>query len=166
MSKIRSGFVTNSSSSSFILAFKNQKELDEFYENAEYDYEEFAELIKELSENPKTKEDILNIMYRFYSFEYENEIFDEYIKDRELSWTEKFNLKAEVNKEQWFIDKVYSYVINNTDYLEKKKQVEESEIIIDGMIWDTNGGLLEWAIRNGYIEDNFRRNCVMVYNVG
>lgn len=164
--KVRSSFITNSSSSSFILAFKNQKELDKFYEDAEYDYEEFAELIKQLHKEPKSKEDILNMLYRCYSFEYENEIFDEYIKDKELSWTEKFNLKAEINKEQWFIDKVYSYVINNTDYLEKKKQVEESEIVIDGMIWDTNGGLLEWDIRNGYIEANFRRNCVMVYNVG
>ena len=55
--KIRSSFVTNSSSSSFILVFKNQKELDDFYEKCNwYDYDEFAKLIKDCSKEPKTKE--------------------------------------------------------------------------------------------------------------
>ena len=39
-------------------------------------------------------------------------------------------------------------------------------MIISGEVWDTNGGLLEWAIRNGFIEQNFRNNHVLTWNVG
>lgn len=165
--KIRSSFVTNSSSSSFILAFKNQKKLDEFYEECDYsDYQEFADLIKHFSKESRSKEEIIDMLYRFYSFEYEDELFNDYIKDKDIYWTEQYNLKTKIRKEQWFIDNVNSYIVNHTDYLEKKKQIEESEIVIDGMIWDTSGGVLEWAIRNGFIEENFSGNCVICYNVG
>ena len=30
-----------------------------------------------------------------------------------------------------------------------KEQLENADFIVQGMIWDDNGGLLEWAIRNG-----------------
>ena len=58
------------------------------------------------------------------------------------------------------------YLNTNEEYQEKKKQIEDAEIVIQGMIWDTSGGLLEWSIRNGFIEQNFYRNCVICYNVG
>ena len=62
--------------------------------------------------------------------------------------------------------------IKNIDFISKdinedeQIKIDNSIFTIQGMVWDTSGGLLEWAIRNGFIEQTFRKNCIMVWNVG
>lgn len=53
-----------------------------------------------------------------------------------------------------------------TDYAEKKERIKNNLLTINATIWDSMGGLLEWSIRNGFIESEFRKNCISVYNIG
>lgn len=164
--KYRNGFVTNSSSSSFILAFKDEEKVtpwgvswESFRECCnEYDYGDFYDLVKDLKEIPEntSKEEALKDL----AWQFECIKRDE-LRDN-MSWQEldEYEETEEYKKE------IRKFLESNEEYKSKKKQIEEANLIVSGMIWDSNGGLLEWAIRNGFIEDEFRRNMVMVWNVG
>ena len=41
--------------------------------------------------------------------------------------------------------------LSKTRYDELKKKIEDAEIVVDDTIWDSNGGILEYAIRNGIL---------------
>lgn len=250
--KCRTSFVTNSSSSSFILAFKDEKDLSSFREACceWYNYEDFYKLIENLASdylgfynNTSDEisirpfiEDIRHINWGRYANYKLKKLYDEdckinpydeiFIKLSDFGiceidldeinldefcedeyGVEIFSRKENRDKEKAleFLRNVYSHEFklnildekfgrgyslenckqryeyeksdelkllleehlkDNEEYQEKKRQVEDSEIVVQGKIWDTSGGLLEWAIRNGFIEDNFYRNCVICYNVG
>lgn len=252
--KIRTDYVTNSSSSSFVLAFKDANEIEEFKSNCEmFSYEEFLRLIenlcsdfltftneskKEMSIRPLIDKIKINKfgllaemeLRRLYEEDYKLKSwesvyvkingfgediieidsigFEEICVDGEYD-IEILNNKEHRDKEKSIEDLRWRYgsqhvdkllkekvprdnyesfdeymlacdnykktqeykdlidnAIENVEFHEKKKQIEEATLIVSGMIWDTSGGLLEWAIRNGFIEDNFYQNCVICYNVG
>ena len=171
--KIRHDFVTNSSSSSFIMAFKDDdrwSSYDNFAERCnELFYDSFYDLIESLQKHPEnvSKEKALELLYWYYSYEYRFELIDSLLKLEDYaSYQEYYRAKFELEESEEFKEKVKSHVNQNEEYLDKKKQIEEADLVIQGEIWDSSGGLLEWAIRNGFIEDNFWRNNVMVWNVG
>jgi hypothetical protein len=56
--------------------------------------------------------------------------------------------------------------LKTTDFEEKVERIKDSKLCVSGTIWDTSGGILEWAIRNGFIEQEMRKYCVNVLNVG
>lgn len=164
--KVRRGFVTNSSSSSFILVFKNEEKVrpwgtswESFKECCdEYDYGDFFELIQDLKEIPENtnKEEALKDLSWHY----------ECIKRDELRGVMSWQELDEYEETDEYKEEIRKFLESNEEYKSKKKQIEEADLVVSGMIWDSNGGLLEWAIRNGFIEDEFRRNMVMVWNVG
>lgn len=164
--KVRHGFVTNSSSSSFILAFKDEEKVrpwgtswKSFVECCnEYDYLDFYELIRGFKSDSKNtnKEEALSNLAWHYECIKRDELMDD------MSWEER----QEYEKTDEYKEEVRKFLESNEEYKSKKKQIEEADLVVSGMIWDTSGGLLEWAIRNGFIEDEFRRNMVMVWNVG
>lgn len=252
--KIRTSFVTNSSSSSFILAFSDDHDIEHFKEECDsYYYEDFFRLINDLSgdflnfENDSREELpirplIDKIRDRYWGMHASMELDKLYTEDYKLKPWETISVQLnkfgdnEVNLEELDFEEIeeeskYSINITNnkfrrdkntaiedlrwqyaakyiselldekfkrndfetfdaymsardnyrqtdeyknlvdeslkdTDFSEKKEQIEKAQLVVYGMIWDTSGGLLEWAIRNGFIEDNFYGNCVICYNVG
>ena len=167
--KIRTDYVTNSSSSSFILAFKNKADYDEFTEQCDmYDYKDFYKLVKNLKKEKENldKDRALELLYNCYTCDFRYDYINEKVKTGDFKEYRDYMKACDEIKASEEFKKHIKEKLAETNYAEKKKQIDDAYLIVQGTIWDTNGGLLEWAIRNGYIEDNFWRNCVICWNVG
>lgn len=143
---------------------------DEFRETCEwYDYKDFFLLIDSLKKDSENtdKEQALYKLYRYYIWDLEQELVDSNIKredyDSTVDW---LNARKEYQKSSELKEKLDRYLETNQKYKEQKKQIEEADEIVSGMIWDTNGGLLEWAIRNDFIGQMFSNCHVITWNVG
>ena len=58
--------------------------------------------------------------------------------------------------------------LKTTEYYKKKEKIENANILIYEMIWDNHdcAGLLEWAIRNGFVKSEFRKWFICQFNNG
>lgn len=158
--------MTNSSSSSFILAFKDEEKItpwgtswESFKECCdEYDYGDFLKLISNLKRYKENtnKDEALKTLSWYYECIKRDELTESFSWEETIKYEKTDEYKEEIRK----------FLESNEEYNSKKCQIEEADLVVYGTIWDTSGGLLEWAIRNGFIEDEFRRNMVMVWNVG
>ena len=171
--KVRRDFVTNSSSSSFIMAFKDDDKWSSYDYFANYCndlfYDNFYDLIERMQKDPENtdKEKALEFLKHCYSCDYKFKLLDDSINEKDYATSrEYYAARFELEESKEFKEKVKAYLDSNEEYLNKKKQIEEADLVVQGEIWDSSGGLLEWAIRNGFIEDNFWRNAVIVWNVG
>lgn len=166
--KTRSDFVTNSSSSSFVLAFNSKDDFDEFNLRCDdFGYRAFFRLIKRMMKHDEAvdKNAALKMLRSFYRFEKinENEMMEAYAKDRGKRYW--YEVSDEANNDPDYQAEIERRLAA-TDYAEQKQRIENAEIVVSGTIWDSDGGLLEWAIRNGFIKDEFWKYCILSWNVG
>ena len=131
--KVRSDFVTNSSSSSFIMAFKDDDRwasYDYFAERCnELFYDSFYNLIESLQKRPEnvSKEKALEVLYWYYSYEYRIELIDSLLKIEDYaSYQEYFKAKLELEESEEFKEKVKNHVNQNEEYLDKIELIKES----------------------------------------
>ncbi len=173
--KIRQGFVTNSSSSSFVLAFNNSDKwhsYDEFKDQCAFlGYEDFYDLIESLKDSPggTNKGEALDLLFRYYAADVKDSLVNNKMRELgEQNYTglDCYFISIAFENTDKFKQQVRELVEQNEDYIKKKEEIENADLVVTGRIWDTSGGTLEWAIRNGFIEDNFRNNHVLTWNVG
>ena len=92
--KIRKGFVTNSSSSSFILGFKSEESIKEELQKENLEEEYFEEILRDVTEAAKLdREDVLEEIYYQTLWEIEDSLYVPYSKKLEIRKTEEFQEK-------------------------------------------------------------------------
>lgn len=217
--KCRDDFVTNSSSSSFILSFRDEKKYEEFKESCNnYMYESLFELINNIREkdhcgfydehgNPisfeESRKQALSDLEKYFTWDRVQDylesktknisnfveklkeqdklkesdefkkFYDSLFVERDFKETDDF-IKKKVEEGLSFKEiiksneyrSLFTDIRENNNYFRAVKKLEEDQIIIKGTIWDTSGGLLEWAIRNGFLETEFYEWTDMVWNIG
>lgn len=118
--KIRSDFVTNSSSSSFILGFKNRSEIKEILEKEIPDYYSAhrEELLEEIAKCIQSKEEIL--------LEYREDVYWSCLWELEEELGCRYSY--ETREQPWFKEKLQNKINQRASKLEK--DLEDKEIIV------------------------------------
>ena len=146
--KLRSDFVTNSSSCSFIFAFDGDNEIKEFLHDLdESGFNNVKKLIKRmLKSNDTDREERIQFMKNCMTHDFEDE----------------------TGKNPG--DKGYDEELNR--YLEKKhfntraELIRNSKIVVDGTVWDNTDDNMyfEVAVRNGLLD--IFPYCIFSYSIG
>lgn len=147
----------------------NIKSLD--FQNIESDVDDgekgvcFIEL--ENNSGHRNKERALATLKESYLIDYRQELIHKNVKPlgNNEAYIDYINRQNAYENSKEYKDSIDTF-LTTSDYGVKKKEIEDAKLVINATIWDSQGGLLEWSIRNGFIEDNFRNNCVVVLNVG
>lgn len=163
--KIRNGFVTNSSSSSFILAFKDKEDYKSFEEYCkEYNYKPILKLIeksKSISKE-KAKEELYH--YFLYDVVDYHDLLNDYAKLHDKNgW---YEVQNEAKNDVEFQAYVKNLIESNKKYQYLIKKIDDADKLVKNTIWDTYGGILEYAIRNRILETEFFQYCIFCQNIG
>lgn len=168
--KFRKGFVTNSSSSSFLLAFKSEKAYQQFYDECDWsNYMEIYEMVNDfIKRDKRTAEEkeqsalefVENVMIGYDLREW----LDKQTEDIS-DFREKLNKQKEL-KETHEYKRLHDELLHQEEVQKTLRKVRKAEILCQGTVWDTSGGVMEWSIRNGFLEREFPQYVILVHNVG
>lgn len=113
--KIRKGFVTNSSSSSFILGFKSEESIKEELQKENLEEEYFEEILRDVTEAAKLdREDVLE--------GYSEEIYYQILWEIEDSLYVPYSKKLEIRKMEEFQEKLNKAITDRVSELEEDMQ--------------------------------------------
>ena len=143
------------------------KEVIDKIESMDADNEDLSIYVNSASENIDKDKAIEDIIW-WMTVDKRRELIKGYtggVKQGE-NYRDYLKREKEYEESQEFRDAITNYIQNNEELQEKINRIKNAYLIARGTIWDTDGGVLEWAMRNGFIEDNFRQYNIMVWNVG
>lgn len=133
--KIRKGFVTNSSSSSFILGFKSKESIKEELQKENLEEEYFEEILRDVTEATKLdREDVLE--------GYSEEIYYQTLWDLEYRLDVPYDKKFEIRETKEFQNKLNKAITDRVSELEEDMQrysvfVEINYSDNDGLMYST-----------------------------
>lgn len=147
--KIRKGFVTNSSSSSFILGFKSEESIKEELQKENLEEEYFEEILRDVTEAAKLdREDVLE--------GYSEEIYYQILWEIEDSLYVPYSKKLEIRKMEEFQEKLNKAITDRMSELEEDMQRYSVFVEIN---YSDNDGLMYSTLEHHVVPD---MNCCLV----
>ena len=167
--KFRNDFVTNSSSSSFVLAFKDENDYKEFEEHCDFlDYNDMKNLLIGFIDEKKPLDKQKKMAIEFVEFCMTIDDLEDWLSekiDQSLDYMKKHEKAEKLKQTQEYIN-YKNKLLANEKIQEKIQKIKDAEKLCQGMIWDNQGGVLEWAIRKGFLQTELYEWTVLVNNVG
>jgi hypothetical protein len=129
------------------------------------DYKERIAKEREIRETPEFKEFYKSLFVKMDKKKVTDDYLEEQLKDipkESEEYSKKFMAVIMSPEYRDLLDTAR----RNNMYFDGVEKLKEDQIIVEGMIWDTNGGLLEWSIRQGILQEEFPQWVRMCENVG
>lgn len=114
----------------------------------------------------RDKEKAKEMIRHMSAFETKQQIIDEACKKGKNESYLDYIVRRNEYEKRPEVQEAVRKVLEEKGVTEKERRIDAAMAVLNGEIWDTSGGLLEWAVRNGLLEQEFYEYCVFCQNVG